>query len=98
MNPQEQHPQGPRRSKLAPKQPMGINSSMGGNKNFKSDSTVGEQNSSPVVASPLPQPKTRPLPQTDDILKYKSEGKRIMQVDASVAAYFADMFRSLKNL
>jgi hypothetical protein len=97
-HPQEQDQGHPRpRSKLAPKRPMGTNSSMVGNKSSKNASPLGEQNSSLAVASQPPQAKPRALPQADDILKYKPDNKRILEVDASVAAYFADMFRSLKS-
>lgn len=86
------------RSKLAPKRPTGTNSMKDGNRSSKTDLPVGVQNSNPVVASPQRQlANQQPLPQADEILAYKSDTKRTMIVDASVAAYFADMFRAIQK-
>lgn len=84
--------------KLAPKRPTLTNLSTDGNKSFKSDLPVGAQNSNRATESPQSlQARIQPLPQVDEILAYKSDTKRTMIVDASVAAYFVDMFRDIKR-
>lgn len=99
MNPtvlQEQHP-----FKLEQKQPRVTNLSMDGNKNSKNVYLPGGTKSNLVVENPQqPSPKTpQPLqlPTADEILTYKPNGKYVMMVDSSVAAYFADMFRDIRK-
>lgn len=41
-------------------------------------------------------PSKSEMPSKEEILSYKPQ-KQILNVDASVAAYFADMFRALKK-
>jgi hypothetical protein len=86
------------RSKLAPKRPTGSNSWMDGNRSIKINLQPGEQKSSHAAESPpLQQARTQPLPAADEILTYKSDEKRTVTMDASVAAYFADLFRNIKK-
>jgi hypothetical protein len=86
------------RSKLAPRRPIATNLSTDGNKSFKSDSPAGVQSSNRIAESPLPQQvKIQPLATVDEILAYKSDTKRTVILDASVAAYFADLFRDIKK-
>lgn len=88
----------PVRSKLAPKRAMGSNSWTDGNKSIKKNLQDGEQKSSLGAESQsLQQARTQPLPAADEILTYKSDEKRTVTMDASVAAYFADLFRNLKT-
>lgn len=96
MNPPPPQP----RSKLGPKQPMGSNSWTDGNKSIKRNSQGGEQKSSLGAESQQlvqMQARIRPLPAADEILTYKPDEKRTVTIDASVAAYFADLFRNLKK-
>ncbi len=86
------------RSKLAPKRPMGSNSWMDGNRSIKRNLQDGEQKSSLAAESQQQmQARTQPLPAADEILTYKSDEKRTVRMDASVAAYFADLFQTLKK-
>lgn len=98
MRPTHQVANSQPRSKLAPRQPTVSNSLKDGNKDSKRDSQLGEMNSSPTVESPQSQAaRIQPLPAADEILTYKPDTKRTMIIDASVAAYFADMFRNVKK-
>ena len=67
--------------------------------------TTGKPSSQPIsqtiVKPPSQEAESQPsrpsnLPSKDEILAFRPQ-KQILHVDASVAAYFADMFRALKN-
>jgi hypothetical protein len=65
---------------------------------------TGRLSSQPILQSiekpqsqgPESPRKSELMPSKEEILSYKPQ-KQILHVDASVAAYFADMFQALKN-